>query len=77
MSFEAAWNEDGAVCVAHPRIRENITLAEIATRFDHLASRHTKYGNVKGTICKGFTKVSPANDSQRLMHRAATADSQW
>ncbi len=39
MSFEAAWNEDGAVCVAHPRIRENITLAEIATRFDHLASR--------------------------------------
>ena len=34
MSFEAAWNEDGAVCVAHPRIPENITLAEIATRFD-------------------------------------------
>jgi hypothetical protein len=39
MSFEAAWSEDGAVCVAHPRIIENITLGEIAARYDNLAER--------------------------------------
>jgi len=26
LSFEAGWRPEGAVCVAHPRIRENITL---------------------------------------------------
>jgi len=39
MSFEAAWSEDGAVCVAHPRIRQNITLGALAERHDHLAGR--------------------------------------
>ena len=37
MKFEAAWNADGAVCVAHPRIAENITLGEIAARYPRLA----------------------------------------
>jgi hypothetical protein len=39
MSFEAAWSEDGAVCVAHPRIAENITLDELGHRYPHLAGR--------------------------------------
>ena len=28
LEFEAAWDPDGAVCVAHPRIRANITLGD-------------------------------------------------
>jgi hypothetical protein len=36
MSFEAAWSEDGAVCVARPRIPQNITLSALAERHDHL-----------------------------------------
>ena len=35
--------------------------------------RHSKYGNVK--TYQG--SYQSANDSQRLMHRAAAADSQW
>jgi ADYC domain len=30
MSFEAAWAPDGAVCVAHPRLPDLITLEEVA-----------------------------------------------
>lgn len=36
MAFEAAWGPDGAVCVAHPRIADNVTLEEIAQRYPHL-----------------------------------------
>jgi hypothetical protein len=39
MVFEAAWGVDGAVCVAHPRIAEKISLAQLADRYPHLASR--------------------------------------
>jgi hypothetical protein len=37
MAFEAAWGVDGAVCVARPRIAENISLAQLAERYPHLA----------------------------------------
>ena len=37
LAFEAAWGSDGAVCVARPRIEENISLDEIAARYRHLA----------------------------------------
>ncbi len=37
MQFEAAWGRDGAVCVAHPRIAENISLEDIAGRYPALA----------------------------------------
>lgn len=37
MQFEAAWAADGAVCVAHPRIREHVTLAELEERYPRLA----------------------------------------
>ena len=39
MAFEAAWGVDGAICVARPRIAEKISLAQLAERYPHLASR--------------------------------------
>lgn len=39
MRFEAAWGPDGALCVAHPRIAQNVTLGEIAERYPRLADR--------------------------------------
>ncbi|WP_262028606.1 ADYC domain-containing protein [Microvirga sp. Mcv34] len=39
MQFEGAWGGDGALCVAHPRIAQNITLEDIAARFPRLAGR--------------------------------------
>lgn len=37
--FEAAWTTTGAVCVAHTRVPENITLDELARTCPHLAGR--------------------------------------
>jgi hypothetical protein len=34
--FEAAWGKDGATCVAHPRIAENISLAQLAEHYPRL-----------------------------------------
>jgi hypothetical protein len=39
MAFEAAWGVDGAICVARPRIAENISLAQLAERYPRLAAR--------------------------------------
>ncbi len=39
MRFEAAWGPDGAVCVAHPRIADNVTLEELASRYPRLRGR--------------------------------------
>ena len=39
LSFEAAWGRDGAVCVAHPRIPELISLQQLAERFPRLKPR--------------------------------------
>lgn len=39
MPFEAAWGRDGAVCVAHARIAQNVTLAELAQRYSKLRHR--------------------------------------
>ena len=36
MTFEAAWGPDGAVCVAHPRIAEHVSLAQLAERYPAL-----------------------------------------
>jgi hypothetical protein len=33
MPFEAAWGRNGAVCVAHPRIAENVSLDELGRRY--------------------------------------------
>jgi hypothetical protein len=32
MSFEAGWDKDGAVCVARPRVPENVTLDQLERR---------------------------------------------
>jgi hypothetical protein len=37
LPFEAAWGKDGAVCVAHPRIAENVSLGELAQRYPILS----------------------------------------
>jgi hypothetical protein len=39
MAFEAAWGVDGAICVARPRIPENISLAQLAERYPRLKPR--------------------------------------
>lgn len=39
MAFEAAWGPDGAICVAHPRIADNVTLEELGARYPHLKGR--------------------------------------
>ena len=36
--FEAAWGPDGATCVAHPRIAENVSLEGLAERYPRLRS---------------------------------------
>jgi ADYC domain-containing protein len=38
VAFEAAWGRDGAICVAHPRIRENVSLEQLAERYPWLKS---------------------------------------
>jgi len=38
-AFEAAWGEQGAVCVARVRVPENISLAELVRRCPRLAGR--------------------------------------
>jgi hypothetical protein len=37
--FEAAWGAEGAVCVAHPRISDAITLDQLAERYPRLKGR--------------------------------------
>jgi hypothetical protein len=44
MAFEAGWTDAGAVCVNHPRVAENVTLADIAARWPRLAGK-------TGAIC--------------------------
>lgn len=39
LRFEAAWDPDGAVCVAHPRVAELVSLPELAVRVPSLAGR--------------------------------------
>ncbi|MEE1657260.1 ADYC domain-containing protein [Microvirga sp. CF3062] len=39
LPFEAAWSKDGALCVAHPRIAENVSLDELAQRYPALSGR--------------------------------------
>ena len=39
MDFEAAWGSDGAVCVSHTRIADNVSLEELAARYPRLRGR--------------------------------------
>ena len=42
LSFEAGWTKDGAVCVRHVRVKENIVLEEL----DALSSLHGRTGDI-------------------------------
>lgn len=44
MRFEAGWDENGAVCVHHPRVKENVTLEQLEARKPRLKGR-------TGAIC--------------------------
>jgi len=37
-AFEAAWGPDGAICVARPRLPENVSLDQLAERYPRLKS---------------------------------------
>lgn len=39
LPFEAAWGEEGAICVAHPRVPQNITLDALAAECPRLSGR--------------------------------------
>lgn len=39
LPFEAAWGRSGALCVAHPRIAENVSLDALAQRYPALSGR--------------------------------------
>lgn len=39
VTFEAAWNEQGAICVAHPRVPQNITLEALGQSCPRLQNR--------------------------------------
>ena len=39
LAFEAAWGPEGAICIAHPRVAELITLHELAMRVPRLRDR--------------------------------------
>lgn len=39
LHFEAGWTEEGAVCVAHPRVPENTTLAQLEAEVPRLRGR--------------------------------------
>lgn len=36
LTFEAAWGPEGALCVAHPRIPEHVSLSDLAERYPRL-----------------------------------------
>jgi hypothetical protein len=43
-TFEAGWSAEGAVCVHHARVKNNVTLAELEARYPRLKG-HT------GSVC--------------------------
>jgi hypothetical protein len=52
--FEAGWGPDGAVCVHHPRAKENVTLEQLEARYPRLKGR-------TGAICtEEFARVHGA-----------------
>lgn len=59
-AFEAGWGPDGAVCVHHPRIAKNITLAALEDRYPHLRGR-------TGTVC---TEVFALAHGALVMNRS-------
>lgn len=49
LTFEAAWNAEGAVCVAHTRVPENVTLEDLKRSCPRLA------GHLGASVCTAAT----------------------
>jgi hypothetical protein len=64
MTFEAAWAPDGAVCVAHPRIARNASLADLARRYAGLRDR------VGPTAC---TEAAMAGEPRAILFNRSRA----
>ncbi len=64
MTFEAAWNEEGAVCVAHPRVPQNIDLDRLAETCPRLRGR-------LGKVC---TAASAVNFGKPLIFNGSRGD---
>jgi hypothetical protein len=64
LTFESAWDEDGAICVAHPRVPQNVTLEALAGNCPRLVDR-------LGTIC---TKEAAAGLGTPLIFNASRGD---
>ncbi len=62
--FEAAWNEEGAICVAHPRVPQNISLERLAETCPRLKGR-------LGPIC---TEESAASFAKPLLFIGSRGD---
>jgi hypothetical protein len=58
LAFEAAWGRDRAVCVARPRIVENVSIAQLAERYPELVRR------LGPTAC---TQTAALNDPSALV----------
>lgn len=65
MPLEAAWGRDGAICVAHPRIADHITLSELERRYPRLK------GHLGATDC---TEESVKNDPRVLLFNRSKGD---
>ncbi|MBZ6076452.1 ADYC domain-containing protein [Microvirga puerhi] len=65
LSFEAAWGPDGALCVAHPRIPENITLSALAERYPRFS------GHLGPDSC---TEQSMRAEPRALLFNRSAAD---
>ncbi|MBM6593608.1 hypothetical protein ILT42_06350 [Microvirga sp. BT291] len=58
MPFEAAWGREGAICVARPRIPDNITLDDLAARYPRLR------GHLGPAVCR---EAAMAGDARVLI----------
>ncbi len=62
LTFEAGWGPDGAVCVHHPRVKENVTLEQLEARYPQLKGR-------TGAICtEEFARANGALIFNRSRH---------
>lgn len=64
LKFEAAWDVNGAVCVAHTRVRENINLEGLATECPRLR------GRLGETVCTRAAAESGAFGAALLYNRS-------
>jgi len=62
--FEAAWDEHGAICVAHPRVPQNISLEQLAESCPRL----------RGRVGDACTEAGAAQFGTPLIYNASRGD---